>query len=91
MTCEHLSGLSIFSVVWIFIGNFIITNLFIGVIVQNLDEATEEERVQRDKEKSKRFSRRKSAILARQVPAPYVHRACFHVRGKGARAGCATG
>ena len=67
MQVALLAGMCIFSVVWIFIGNFIITNLFIGVIVQNLDEATEEERVQREKEKSKRFSRRKSAILARQV------------------------
>jgi len=32
-----------FSVLVIFIGNFIFTNLFIGVIIKNLDEAQEEE------------------------------------------------
>ena len=35
----------IYTVIFIFIGNFIIANLFIGVICQNIDDATEADRL----------------------------------------------
>ncbi|KAI9140113.1 Ion transport protein-domain-containing protein [Paraphysoderma sedebokerense] len=44
LTQRGFVGSEWFSVVFMFIGNFIFTNLFIGVICQNIDEATEADR-----------------------------------------------
>lgn len=56
----------IYSVVFIFIGNFIFTNLFIGIIINNLDEAQEEDRVYQMVKKSALIKAKKEILLARQ-------------------------
>eukprot|EP00002_Diphylleia_rotans_P000534 TRINITY_DN1027_c0_g1_i6.p1 TRINITY_DN1027_c0_g1~~TRINITY_DN1027_c0_g1_i6.p1 ORF type:complete len:205 (-),score=45.84 TRINITY_DN1027_c0_g1_i6:169-783(-) len=55
-----------FSVIVLFLGNLVFTNMFIGVIIQNLDEATEEESKRQKARRQKIVSRKKAFILARQ-------------------------
>jgi len=62
---NHSSSV-LFTVVFIFIGNFIITNLFIAVVVENLDEAQSEERTIREFKRAELFNRKKAFLLNRQ-------------------------
>lgn len=56
----------IFSMSFILLGHFIFTNLFIGVVIQNLEEAQEEERVTQDVRKLFLFHKKKDFILEKQ-------------------------
>eukprot|EP00002_Diphylleia_rotans_P031344 TRINITY_DN6509_c0_g1_i2.p1 TRINITY_DN6509_c0_g1~~TRINITY_DN6509_c0_g1_i2.p1 ORF type:complete len:341 (+),score=88.56 TRINITY_DN6509_c0_g1_i2:58-1080(+) len=56
----------VFTVIFIFLGNLIFTNLFIGIVIQNLDEATEEDRRIQKLKRQKVISRKKAFILERQ-------------------------
>ncbi|KAJ3153714.1 hypothetical protein HK101_001719 [Irineochytrium annulatum] len=59
LTDDGYKGSEIFTVVFIFIGNFIIANLFIGVICQNIDDATEADRqAQREKKREAKLLKR---------------------------------
>lgn len=53
----------IYSVMFIWIGNFIFTNLFIGVVIQNLDQATEEDRRAQMERRKKQIDKKKQRIL----------------------------
>eukprot|EP00002_Diphylleia_rotans_P011098 TRINITY_DN219_c0_g2_i26.p1 TRINITY_DN219_c0_g2~~TRINITY_DN219_c0_g2_i26.p1 ORF type:complete len:137 (+),score=19.85 TRINITY_DN219_c0_g2_i26:785-1195(+) len=55
-----------FSVFILFFGNLVFTNMTVGVIIQNLDEATEEDMRVRKMRRQKTISRKKAFILARQ-------------------------
>ena len=55
-----------FTVVYIFIAHFIVQNLFVGVIVQNLEEAQDEERHLQRNARLKVISKKKAFILERQ-------------------------
>ena len=44
MSTDGYVGSEVFTALFIFLGNFIITNLFIGVICQNIEEATRAEK-----------------------------------------------
>jgi len=55
-----------FVVPWIFVGNFIFTNLFIGVVVQNLEEAQNEEKAIREQKRAETFKQKKLYILEKQ-------------------------
>lgn len=61
-----LTAIFFYLVPWIFVGNFIFTNLFIGVVVQNLEEAQNEEKTSRDQKRSELFNKKKSFILEKQ-------------------------
>ena len=56
----------LFSIFFIFIGNFIIKQLFIGVVIQNLEEAQEEERNQQELRKQQQFELKKRKFLEKQ-------------------------
>ena len=56
----------IFTVLFIFIGHFIFTNLFIGVVIQNLEEATDEDKRIQIAKKKKLFAHKKKLIMATQ-------------------------
>eukprot|EP00899_Mesostigma_viride_P018854 jgi/Mesvir1/26970/Mv20684-RA.2 len=67
MLAEGISGYSrLYSVLFIFIGHFIFTNLFIGVIIQNLEDAQDEERRWQNIKRAARVSQDKAVILRRQ-------------------------
>mmetsp|Transcript_6874 Transcript_6874/g.10788 ORF Transcript_6874/g.10788 Transcript_6874/m.10788 type:complete len:514 (+) Transcript_6874:208-1749(+) len=61
-----LSSIRWFAVCFIFLGHFIFTNLFIGVVLQNLEEATEEEKRIQTKKKQLRFEKKKQILFERQ-------------------------
>ncbi|RKO85513.1 Ion transport protein-domain-containing protein, partial [Blyttiomyces helicus] len=68
---EHLStdgffGSEAFTITFIVIGNFIIANLFIGVICQNIDEATEMERLQREHARKEAKKNKRELFLRKQ-------------------------
>ena len=56
----------LFTIAFIFVGHFIFTNLFIGVVIQNLEEAQEEARTIQDVKKSSLFHKKKAYIIAKQ-------------------------
>eukprot|EP00033_Pygsuia_biforma_P003824 GCRY01004191.1.p1 GENE.GCRY01004191.1~~GCRY01004191.1.p1 ORF type:complete len:389 (-),score=65.86 GCRY01004191.1:112-1278(-) len=56
----------LFTILFIFVGHFIFINLFIGVIIENLDEATEEDRKWRHLQRSIILSRKKEFIIMAQ-------------------------
>ncbi|KAJ3071654.1 Cation channel sperm-associated protein 3 [Quaeritorhiza haematococci] len=56
---EGFAGSQIYTAAFIFVANFIISNLFIGVICQNIGEATEaDRRAQRKKREEGRYQKR---------------------------------
>ncbi|KAJ3316140.1 Cation channel sperm-associated protein 3 [Blyttiomyces sp. JEL0837] len=61
LTKDGYHGSEIFTAIFIFIGNFIIANLFIGVIIQNMDDATETDRVAQARK------RREAKLLKREL------------------------
>lgn len=61
-----LGHISLYIIPWIFVCNFIFTNLFIGVVVQNLEEAQNEEKQLRDAKRAELFNKRKNFILEKQ-------------------------
>ncbi|KAJ3108555.1 Cation channel sperm-associated protein 3 [Phlyctochytrium planicorne] len=48
---DGFGGSEVFTAVFIFIGNFIVANLFIGVICQNIDDATQADRAEQSKKR----------------------------------------
>ncbi|GBG74351.1 Cation channel sperm-associated protein 3 [Chara braunii] len=60
-------GVRVFSIIFIFIGNFVFTNLFIGIIVQNLEESQDEEKAYQDQIKRDLFFKKKAFILQREA------------------------
>lgn len=56
----------LFSIFFIFIGNFIIKQLFIGVVIQNLEEAQQEERNQQESRRLQQFELKKNTFLRKQ-------------------------
>jgi cation channel sperm-associated protein 3 len=56
----------IYSVIFIFIGHFIFTNLFIGVVIQNLDEATEEDKREQLRQRRNLILKKKAFFMDRQ-------------------------
>ena len=64
---DEISKLSrLYSVSFILIGHFIFTNLFIGVIVHNIDAASSEDKAAMKKLKQERYLKKKALILERQ-------------------------
>lgn len=57
----------IFTVVYLFIGHFIFTNLFIGIIIQNLDEAQSNERLYQRARQSALVKAKKGIISRSQA------------------------
>eukprot|EP00736_Rhodelphis_marinus_P002586 Rmarinus@m.16087 len=55
-----------YTILFLFIGHFIFTNLFIGIVIQNIEEASEEERTQQEIKKRMLFAKKKAYILAKQ-------------------------
>jgi cation channel sperm-associated protein 3 len=65
---ERGLGLSrLYTAVFIFIGHFIFTNLFIGVIIYNLEEAQEEERIYQTVKKTALVDAKKEILKQRQT------------------------
>eukprot|EP00898_Chlorokybus_atmophyticus_P005107 jgi/Chlat1/5598/Chrsp369S05407 len=60
------AGAKLFPILFIFFGHFIFTNLFIGVIIQNLEDAQAEEKRLQEARRIALFNKKKAAALARQ-------------------------
>lgn len=60
------AGSQIFSIVLIFVGNFMVSNSFIGVISQNVYEASQAERVQMLLQQKEAKMRKKEMFLRKQ-------------------------
>jgi len=56
----------LFSVLFMIMGHFIFINLFIGVVIQNIDDANTQERDHKVAEREQQFSKKKRATLAAQ-------------------------
>ncbi|KAI9209787.1 Ion transport protein-domain-containing protein [Polychytrium aggregatum] len=68
---EHLSsagytGSQAFTVIFIFIGNFIISNLFIAVVCQNIDDATEADRLDQMRKRREKKLMKRDLFLKKQ-------------------------
>eukprot|EP00727_Mastigamoeba_balamuthi_P008992 m51a1_g4715 putative cation channel sperm-associated protein 3 (391) ;mRNA; f:299995-301645 len=68
---QPLQGSRLFTVVFIFIGSFIFTNLLIGVIIHNLEESTQEDKKLRDERRARAVEQKKreavEAMMARDA------------------------
>lgn len=64
---DNFSGSRLFTIVFVFIGNFIFANIFIGLIIMNISEAQIIHERLKDEEKTRAIREKKENILKKQV------------------------
>ncbi|XP_067928927.1 cation channel sperm-associated protein 3-like [Watersipora subatra] len=60
------TGSRLFTVAFIFVGHFIFTNVFIGLVIMNINEATDEYKKQQDAEREAIIKNKKEFMMKRQ-------------------------
>lgn len=63
---DNFAGSRIFTIFFVFIGNFIFANIFIGLIIMNISEAQIVHHRQLEEEKARSLSEKKTNILKKQ-------------------------
>jgi len=66
LTDLGFSGSSWYTIIFMFFAHFIFTNLFIGVIIQNIEEATRADRAEQLSTRMENLNQKKAFILQRQ-------------------------
>ncbi|RNA20933.1 cation channel sperm-associated 3-like [Brachionus plicatilis] len=64
---DGFAGSRIFTIFFVFIGNFIFANIFIGLIIMNISEAQVRHQRQLQEDKTRRMRQKKENILKKQV------------------------